>query len=176
MQNSRLSSSFFLSDVLEVAPALVGKKLVRCFDNGEIRSYRITETEAYRGEEDQSCHARRGRTQRNRIMYHEGGVVYVYFIYGMYWMLNFVSSEKDFPSAVLIRGIEGFDGPGKVGRELKLDASFYGESLLNSKRIWVETASGPVQYACSPRIGINYAGEEWMRKPWRFSLIRTTNR
>ena len=111
---NRLSSSFFRRDVLLVAPELLGKTIVRRFDSGEIKRYRIVETEAYRGEEDLACHASKGRTERTEVMYHSGGKVYVYLIYGMYWMLNFVTSEEGHPSAVLIRGIEGSSGPGEI--------------------------------------------------------------
>jgi len=87
----RLSPDFFLRDVLEVAPALIGKLLVRQFDDGRIERYRITEVEAYRGAEDLACHASKGRTPRTEIMFQEGGTVYVYLIYGMYWLLNLVT-------------------------------------------------------------------------------------
>src|SRR5574344_1807070 len=124
--------SFFRRDVLRVAPELVGKIIARDFGSGLVKRYPITEVEAYRGEEDLACHASKGRTARTEVMYHHGGKVYVYLIYGMYWMLNIVTSEEGHPSAVLIRGIEGFSGPGRVGRELKLDKSFYGEELQTS--------------------------------------------
>ena len=84
MLNCRLPESFFLRDVLEVAPELLGKKLVRQFDDGHIEAYLITETEAYRGGDDLACHASKGRTPRTEIMFHEGGKVYVYLIYGTF--------------------------------------------------------------------------------------------
>ncbi|HNW51366.1 MAG TPA: DNA-3-methyladenine glycosylase [Prolixibacteraceae bacterium] len=167
MKPQKLDRSFFRRDVLDVAPELIGKIVVRKFDNGEIRRYRITETEAYRGEEDRACHASKGRTARTEVMYHEGGKVYVYLIYGMYWMLNLVTSEADHPCAVLIRGIEGFEGPGKVGRELRLDKSFYGEDISTSERLWVETDDRDLPYSVSCRVGVDYAAE-WAKKPWRF--------
>lgn len=163
----KLNPSFFTRDVLEVAPLLIGKILVRHFDSGIQKRYIITETEAYRGEEDLACHASKGRTKRTEIMYHEGGKVYVYLIYGMYWLLNFVTSEKNYPAAVLIRGIEGFPGPGRVGRELQLDDSFYGENINNSERIWLEDEGFSLQYVTSERIGVGYSGE-WAKKRWRF--------
>ena len=103
-------------------------------------------------------------------MFHEGGYVYVYFIYGMYWLLNFVTSGKDIPQAVLIRGMEGFPGPGRVGRELQLEKSFYGENLEISNRLWLEDAPIVKNYQTSPRIGVDYAGKEWAGKPWRYFL------
>ncbi len=165
----RLSPDFFLRDVLEVAPALIGKLLVRQFEDGRIEHYRITEVEAYRGAEDLACHASKGRTPRTEVMFLEGGAVYVYLIYGMYWLLNLVTGTEGDASAVLIRGIEGFSGPGRVGRKLQLDKSFYGESLTNSTRIWVENAEPVVEIKTSKRIGIEYSGE-WAGKLWRFYL------
>lgn len=164
-----LSPDFFLRDVLEVAPALIGKLLVRQFEDGRIEKYRIIETEAYRGTEDLACHASKGRTPRTEVMFREGGTVYVYLIYGMYWLLNLVTGNEGDASAVLIRGIEGCSGPGRVGRELKLDKSFYGENLLNSSRLWVEDGEPVAEIKTSKRIGIGYAGE-WENKLWRFYL------
>ena len=81
-----VGKEFFLRDVLEVAPALIGSYLVRQWNDGSGERFRITETEAYRGEEDLACHASHGRTKRTEVLYWEGGVFYVYLIYGMYWM------------------------------------------------------------------------------------------
>lgn len=169
MGGKRLDDSFFVRDVLEVAPELIGKIVVREFSSGEIRRYLITETEAYNGEDDLACHASKGRTKRTEVMYHAGGRVYVYLIYGMYWLLNFVTSEEQYPAAVLIRGIEGFSGPGRVGRALMLDQSFYDENLNTSKRIWVEDDKQNFNVSISKRIGVDYAGE-WANKLWRFNL------
>lgn len=101
----RLDRSFFTRDVLEVAPDLLGKLLVIKRDD-RIEKYVITEVEAYRGEEDLACHASRGKTKRNEVMYDIGGKIYVYLIYGMYWMLNFVTGEKNMPQAALIRELK----------------------------------------------------------------------
>jgi len=166
----RLKPDFFLRDVLTVAPELLGKNLVRRFDDGRIEKYRITETEAYRGTEDLACHASKGMTPRTEIMFKDGGTVYVYLIYGQYWLLNLVTGFEGDASAVLIRGILGFQGPGRVGRELQLDRSFYGESLTSSNRIWVENAELMVEIKTSKRIGIDYAGDEWAGKLWRFFI------
>jgi DNA-3-methyladenine glycosylase len=175
MQGSRLDNRFFQREVLQVAPELVGKVLVRRFNDGMIKRYRITETEAYRGEEDLACHAAKGRTPRTEVMYHAGGQIYVYLIYGMYWMLNVVTSEAGFPAAVLIRGLEGFDGPGKVGRELMLDKTFYGEDLTVSERIWVEDDGFVLPHRTYFRVGIDYAGEVWKNKLWRFMVAAQKN-
>lgn len=170
MMKNPLPADFYLRDVLEVAPALLGKLLVRRFDDGSVKCYRITETEAYRGQEDLACHASKGRTPRTEVMFGRGGSVYVYLIYGQYWLLNLVSGAEGDASAVLIRGIEGFSGPGRVGRELRLDKSFYGENLITSERIWVEDATSVVSIQTSKRIGVDYAGEDWGSKLWRFNL------
>jgi DNA-3-methyladenine glycosylase len=168
LTSTRLDSTFFHHDVLEVAPALLGKCLVRVFDDGTVRRFTITETEAYRGGDDLACHASRGMTRRNEVMFREGGLVYVYFIYGMYWMLNFVTGREGDASAVLVRGVEGFNGPGRVGKILQLDRSFYGEDLGRSQRIWIEETNDKSAFIALPRIGIQYAGEPWVSMPWRF--------
>jgi DNA-3-methyladenine glycosylase len=170
MEISRLSSAFFVRDVLEVAPDLIGKILVRKFDDGTIRKFTITETEAYRGTDDLACHANKGRTSRNEVMFREGGMVYVYFIYGMYWMLNVVTGREGDPSAVLIRGLDDICGPGRVGKILHLDRSFYGEELSGSPRIWIEDSGEVADFTTHPRVGIHYAGEPWVSIPWRFIL------
>lgn len=165
----RLTASFFHRDVLEVAPQLLGKIIVRKFDSGESKRYLITETEAYRGEEDLACHASKGRTSRTEIMYHQGGHVYVYLIYGMYWLLNFTTNPNNFPAAVLIRSIENFSGPGRVSRELQLNQTFYGENLTDSNRIWVEDDGFILPVSVSKRIGVNYSGV-WANLLWRFTI------
>jgi DNA-3-methyladenine glycosylase len=103
-------------------------------------------------------------------MYREGGKIYVYLIYGMYWLLNFVSGTADHPQAVLIRGLEGINGPGKVGKALHLDKTFYGEDLAVSNRMWVEDAPKITAFRTAPRVGIDYAGEVWKNKLWRYMI------
>jgi DNA-3-methyladenine glycosylase len=166
----RLSRDFYVRDVLTVAPELPGKQLVLKFPDDSVGRYKITEVEAYRGSEDRACHAFKGRTTRTEIMYHEGGRLYIYFIYGMYWMLNVVTGEKDFPQAVLIRGVENYSGPGKLTKSLRIDKSYYGEDLVNSERIWVEDPGLTYMVKNSTRIGIDYAGEYWKSRPWRYYL------
>lgn len=170
MAGERLDYTFYRRDVLQVAPELIGKFLVRKFDDGKIFCSMITEVEAYRGEEDLGCHASKGRSPRTEIMYHDGGVIYVYLIYGMYWMLNFVTGWMEHPQAVLIRGLESFYGPGKITRELKINGSFYGASLVDSGKIWVEDNGLMVNHVAGTRIGIDYAGDVWKNKMWRFSI------
>jgi DNA-3-methyladenine glycosylase len=164
---NRLDRDFFSRDVLLVAPDLVGKVLVRCYGDLRIDRYTITEVEAYRGTEDLACHASKGRTPRTEVMYHQGGLVYVYIIYGMYWMLNFVVGELNNPQAVLVRGLEGCYGPGRLTKRLSIGKDFYGEDLMESSRLWVEDNNQPFEIRSAPRIGVDYAGE-WASKPWRY--------
>jgi len=170
--NGKLQNSFFQRDVLEVAPELLGKIIVRKFSDYHVEKFVITEVEAYSGNGDLACHASKGKTARTEIMFREGGLVYVYLIYGMYWMLNIVTGKENDAAAVLIRGVEGISGPGRVGKKLHLDKSFYGENMFNSERFWIENAETVENYITTPRIGINYAGEPWISKPWRF-LMKT---
>lgn len=129
----RLAREFYQQEVLTIAPLLLGKPLVRRLDDGTLLRLTINEVEAYRGEEDLACHARFGRTARNSVMYQQGGVVYMYLIYGMYWMLNVVTGSHDFPEAILIRGAGAYNGPGKLAKALALDKSFYGEDRSVSR-------------------------------------------
>jgi DNA-3-methyladenine glycosylase len=168
----KLGQDFFSRDVLEVAPDLLGKVLVRRFDNRRLFTSQITEVEAYRGEEDKACHASKGRTSRTEIMYHPGGLVYVYLIYGMYWMLNFVTGAWNEPQAILIRGLNDIKGPGRITRRLLIDSYFYGENLAGSERLWIEDSGQQVTVQASPRIGIDYAGEPWKTLPWRYVANR----
>jgi len=135
ISDKKLSSGFFLRDVLYVAPELIGKIFVIRSQSSELSRFMITETEAYRGYEDKACHASRGRTKRNEIMYHSGGKIYIYFVYGMYWMLNIVTGPENNPQAALIRGIEGYSGPGRLTKALGIDKAFYGDDLTISDLI-----------------------------------------
>ncbi len=170
MEN-RLTKSYFRSNnALYIAEDILGKVLVRDFGDGNILRSRILETEAYLGVEDLGSHASKGRTKRTEIMFAEGGVMYVYLIYGIHWLLNIVTGPKDKPEAVLIRGVENCTGPGRVGKLLGLDKSFNGESITDSKRLWIEEGAALGNIITSPRVGIDYAGEIWKSKPWRFEL------
>ena len=167
-----LKKDFFIRDVLDVAPDLIGKILIRKFDDGTIKKYIITETEAYRGEEDLACHASKGRTKRTDVMYQNGGIIYVYLIYGMYWMLNFVCQKENIPQAVLIRGLDRINGPGKVGRELKLNKEFNYKQLTIENNLCIADSNKKYKITTKPRVGIDYAGEIWKNKPWRFILSK----
>lgn len=173
----RFDAGFFAGDPLDVAPALLGAVLVhRHPDRGAIAG-RIIEVEAYRGEEDQACHARVGRTRRTSTMYGPPGRAYVYLIYGMYHMLNVVTWPEGQPSAVLIRGIEPItgidrtsDGPGKLTRALGVDMGHNGVDLRGTELFLVPGGLRPGEtLATSRRIGVDYAGE-WAERPWRFMI------
>jgi DNA-3-methyladenine glycosylase len=166
----RLTRDFYIRDVLDVAPEIPGKTMVVRLPGGSFGRYIITEVEAYRGTEDMACHASKGRTGRTEIMYHEGGRLYIYFIYGMYWMLNIVTENEGIPQAVLLRGLEDIAGPGKLTRSLGIDKSFYGEDLVNSERIWIEDTGLKPPLKISARIGVDYAGEYWKSRPWRYFI------
>ena len=168
--NRRLGREFYRQDVLEVAPRLLGQHMVRVGEDGIKSTYVITETEAYRGGEDRACHASKGRTPRTEVMFGDGGHLYMYLIYGMYWMLNVVTGEENVPQAVLFRGLREASGPGRLTRLIHVDDDFYGEDLVTSDRIWVEDNGIRADYSAAPRIGIDYAGDPWKDMPWRFLL------
>ena len=168
--SKRLDRSFYSRDVLEVAPELLGQQLVKVASDGTRSSYVITETEAYRGGEDLACHASKGRTPRTEVMFGEGGHLYMYLIYGMYWMMNVVCGPEGAPQAVLFRGLREVSGPGRLSRLVEVDRAFYGEDLVCSDRIWIEHSGPPASYTTGPRIGIDYAGEPWKDMPWRFLM------
>lgn len=171
----RVNREFFLGDAVSVARLLPGMYIV--MDEGSIpQHYMITETEAYLGENDKACHASKGRTKRTEVMYLEGGHLYIYFVYGMHWMMNIVTGPGDNPQAVLIRGAASFTGPGRVTKNTGINGSFNGEDLTTSSRIWVEDTGYRPELAAGPRIGINYAGEPWVSKPWRFIITKITDR
>lgn len=168
--DNRLPKEFYIRDVLDVAPELIGKTMVIKSSDLDYGRYMVTEVEAYRGSEDKACHAFKGRTGRTEIMFHEGGKLYVYLIYGMYWMLNIVTGKENNPQAVLIRGIADHDGPGKITKSLGIDRSFYGEDLNSSGRIWFEDTGERPDFNTGFRIGVDYAGEYWKTRPWRYYL------
>ena len=133
--------------------------------------YRITETEAYRGEDDTACHASKGKTPRTSVMWDKGGTVYVYLCYGMHNMLNIVTGTKGNPQAVLIRGIEDANGPGKLTKKLSVERRHNGADVVFSDELWLEDDGfTPESINTSPRIGIDYADEKDRIRPWRFNI------
>ena len=185
-----LDEDFFLREVTDVARDLLGKRLVRCVDGQRVSGI-ITETEAYRGEEDLACHARSGRTNRNAVMYGMAGRAYIYFTYGMHWCLNAVCGPGGFPAAVLLRAIhpeEGLEfiaarregvkpadwcrGPARLCKALAIDGRLNGVMLCEQDSpVFIEEGFNldDVSVTTSPRIGIHYAPEPWRSKPWRYT-------
>ncbi|MDQ5983482.1 MAG: putative 3-methyladenine DNA glycosylase [Eubacteriales bacterium SKADARSKE-1] len=106
----RLEKKIYSLNALDLAPKLLGMILCRKID-GNIIKVRIAETEAYFGKFDTACHASKGKTDRNKIMYEAGGFTYIYLCYGMHNMLNIVSGKKNSPEAVLIQGCEFISSP-----------------------------------------------------------------
>jgi DNA-3-methyladenine glycosylase len=163
-----LKSYFFQRDVLSVAPELLGKVLVKKEKENEIKMI-ITEVEAYDGEQDKACHASKGRTGRVEVMYGPAGVWYIYLVYGMYHMLNVVTGDIGYPSAVLIRGTREISGPGRLSKALSIDKELNNKDLSEETGLWIE--EGLVvpceEIVRTSRIGISYA-EEWVDKPYRF--------
>ena len=175
----RYSPEFFAGDPLDVAPALIGATLVHTSAQGKTTAGIVVETEAYRGEEDQACHARVGRTKRTSTMYGPPGRAYVYLIYGMYHMMNVVTWPAGQPSAVLIRALTPIglttsktDGPGKLCRALGIDRTHNGADLSGETLFLIPPPESGMRMdtiAAGPRVGIDYAGS-WAKKPWRFAL------
>ncbi len=165
----RLTSEDYAVDAVTAAKALVGAWLCRRLEDGSVVRRRITETEAYCGEEDTACHAHKGRTARTDVMYAPGGCAYIYLCYGMHEMLNVVTGAEGRPEAVLIRGVEGAEGPGRLTKLLKIDRSLNREDLVRSDRLWLETDGSRVKFTAAPRIGIAYASKRDQKRKWRFT-------
>jgi DNA-3-methyladenine glycosylase len=180
-----LPQEFYDHPTLTIARALLGMRLVRILDGVRLTGI-IIETEAYVGEADLGCHARSGQTRRNLVMYGPPGHAYVYFTYGMHWMLNAVTERAGFPAAVLIRAIQPLEGleviflrrqgrdtfgPAKLTQALAIDGTLNGADLcdpLSNLRI---EAGAPVTQAdiiTGPRVGLNTVPEPWKSMPWRF--------
>lgn len=164
---ARVNLEFYTQSALTVAPLLLGKLLVRKIDN-KIIKYRITETEVYCGEEDSACHARVGKTNRTSILYKRGGYAYIYLCYGMYYLFNVVTGIENHPEAVLIRGVEGFNGPGRLTRAIEIDKKLNGIDLTTSDDIWIEDDGIKFEYITTKRVGIDYAAEPYKSIEWRF--------
>ncbi|WP_043584017.1 DNA-3-methyladenine glycosylase [Geminisphaera colitermitum] len=168
-------------DTPRLARWLLGKQLVvaagasgAAGEAGTPRRVRIIETEAYDGPEDRACHASKGRTARTEVMFGDAGNWYVYLVYGMHEMLNVVTGPVDYPAAILIRGVEGFWGPGRLTRALGIERVRFNTRPANPDTgLWLEDDGFQVPDAsvlATPRIGIDYAGPKWAAKPWRFVL------
>ena len=165
----RLNYEFFHRECLEVAKDLTGKILVRKTDSGELRM-RISETEAYCGESDTACHAHKGRTPRTEVLYADAGTIYVYLCYGIHWLLNIVTGEKEDPQAVLIRACVDANGPGKLTKALGITGALNRKSILETEDIWIEDDGNRYEILTDKRVGIGYAAQEDQDRLWRFKI------
>ena len=187
MNRKILGNKFFNRNTQTVAKELLGKVLYRQYGQTLYRAV-ITETEAYHGETDLACHCSKGKTPRTNVMYNEPGHIYIYLIYGMYYMLNFVTMPKNFPAAVLIRSISNLqivenehkttslsvktNGPGKLTKHLQIDKSLNHMALHPDTGLWVADEGITIQeeqILTGKRIGVAYA-KEWAEKPWRYYI------
>jgi DNA-3-methyladenine glycosylase len=186
---AKLPKEFYLSKLTaKIARSLLGKLLIIPDDKGRRVSGMIVEVEAYLGVDDRAAHSHGGRrTSRNEVMYGEGGHVYVFFVYGMYYQLNFVTGTADHPHAILIRGVEPVEGieimrerrgsmkdtnltsgPGKLAIAFGVNRELNGADLTG-ERIWLEDYKkiSKRDIELGPRIGIDYAGNDALL-PLRF--------
>ena len=172
-----MDRNFFERNSVVVARDLIGKLLVVRAQEGSRKKWitRIVETEAYRTT-DPASHCSRGLTNRCAPMFEDAAHAYIYFIYGMYTMLNFVTEPNGIPGAVLIRALEpisGFgstdhhllNGPGKLCREMKIQLSDNRKSILKGRFQVLDDETKPDQILVTPRVGIK---EDEPFKPWRF--------
>ena len=191
-----LPRSFFDRTALQVARDLLGCHLVRleASSSGTRLVGIITETEAYQGEEDQGCHARAGRTPRTEVMYGPPGHAYIYFTYGMHWLLNAVTGPVGVPAAVLLRAmlpVEGqavmvnhrpflayskqwTNGPAKLTQALDLKGDLNGCDLCDPvSPLFIEDKNQSIpdeQVKVGPRVGLFTVPEPWKSIPWRFQV------
>ena len=168
----RVDNTFYTNSAEILAPALVGKLICLRGEDGEVKRMRIIETECYLGESDTACHASKGKTPRNSALWLAGGHSYVYLCYGMYHMFNVITGEEGDPQGVLIRGVEGYYGPGKFTKHCGIDRSYDRLDMRTSDRIWIEDDGSAPDLIASPRVGIDYAAEEDRNRLWRFTDVR----
>ena len=172
LARTRLPAAWFQRDVVVVAKDLIGCALVH-----KQRAGMIVETEAYLGPDDAASHARFGPTARTSVMFGPGGVSYVYLCYGIHQMFNIVTGDEGEGQAVLIRAIAplvglGDDpsigrGPGKVTKALGIDRSLDRKPLTTGS-LYVAKLSGNAVIESGPRVGVDYAGDDWAKRPLRF--------
>jgi DNA-3-methyladenine glycosylase len=178
---------WFDRSALDVAPDLLGRRLVHRSDEGVVGG-RIVETEAYTGPEDLAAHSARGRTPRTRTMFGPAGHLYVYLVYGIHHCINVVCGPGAKPEAVLIRAVaidEGLAlararrgaavpevrlaaGPGNVAAAFGIDRTMDGVDLLSGPMRLLDGAR-PLSITRRPRIGVEYAGT-WAARPYRFLI------
>jgi DNA-3-methyladenine glycosylase len=191
----RLPREFFRQETVRVARCILGQRLVHQDAEGIRLAGIISEAEAYVGSDDLACHARVGRTQRNATMWGEAGHAYVYFTYGMHWMLNLVTERAGYPAAVLLRAVipvEGVDqirkrrfgrpdaqltdGPAKLCQAFNINRRFDGHDLCDpAASLFIErgVTIGDQSVTSGPRVGLNNVEEPWKSMPWRFRIARS---
>lgn len=188
MFDSRLNSEEYLKDPFEIAKdVLLGAYLCSNI-GGRFTAGKITELEVYIGAEDKACHAYPNKkTPRNAVMFEQGGVAYVFFVYGMYNQFNVVTNEEGTANALLIRALEpvaGLEvmqerrkctkienlttGPGKLCQALGITREQNGIDLKGDV-LWISPKTEAFEFESAPRVGIDYA-EEYKDKPWRFYI------
>ena len=180
-----LKKSFYERETVTVAKELLGKTIVRKIHGQELTGI-ITETEAYRGKDDSASHAAVKMTERNKVMFGKVGMSYVYFTYGMYFMLNVVAkSKKQNAGAVLIRGLypqKGLkkmmknrgmnnidkisDGPGKLTIAFAITKEQHNKDMTKKSSIYIQDGIKPKKIKAGPRIGIS----KGLEKMWNFSI------
>lgn len=165
-----IDREFYRQDSVSLARALVGKILVRRLPDGTELRLRITETEAYTGVDDTACHAHKGKTQRTEVLWRDGGTIYVYLCYGIHNMMNIVSGSEGDAQAVLIRCCEGYPGPGRLTKALRITRSLNGEDMLSSSELWLEDDGMNVNITPDKRVGIDYAEDADRNALLRFKL------
>lgn len=170
-------------------PDCAARSLLGCLLVRDEVTLRITEVEAYGGPGDSASHARHGRTGRNAPMWGPPGRAYLYFCYGVHWMLNVVTGPEGEASAVLIRGAEvvaGLEtvlsrrnaakatpqlcaGPGKVAQALGLGKAFDAHDLRAPGGLELRPGAPPACLLAGPRLGIAFASPGDQARPWRFA-------
>jgi DNA-3-methyladenine glycosylase len=167
---TRLPYEFYNRPCDEVARDLVGKIIV----HGQTR-LRISETEIYWGISDTACHASKGRTARNEVLWAKAGTVYVYLCYGMHWMLNIITGEEGDPQGVLIRACLEAPGPGKLTKALGITKEYDRQSILTTSDLWIEDDGFRCEIETDTRVGIGYASPEDQAKLWRYKIKKVGN-
>jgi DNA-3-methyladenine glycosylase len=183
-----ISQKFFDRPTLTVARDLLGKYLVRRY-RGKMIAVMITEVEAYDGPHDRASHAYRGRTPRNVHMFGPAGIFYVYFTYGMHWLLNIVTGPDNYPAAVLIRAgmyrdpktgcARAIRGPARLTKFLHVDKAQNGKSASKKTDLWFEdrgTKTPRSKIYAGRRVGVQYAGEIWAWKPYNLKFFPMVDR
>jgi DNA-3-methyladenine glycosylase len=157
----KLSRSFFTQPSLIVAKKLLGKYIVRKIGKKTLIG-KIVETEAYPGPYDRASHAYRGRrTARTEVEWKEGGYVYIYLVYGMYWQLNITTGKKDYPECVLIRALEPRFSNSLELKHKKPHESFANIRDKNSR--WIsdaKLANGPGKLCNYLKLDKSFYGED----------------